>query len=306
MTSRNTKRESNKSPKSDVQVTIQKIITTGGVIVAAITVLGGIATALFQNWDKIFYAPTPPLLGAAGEAATQQSAPPAKPAEIATFTPPPAVVNSPEPSLTPTPFEPTLCCLEGWDVFSTDGAPFTASPQGGCGNVRVAEIGVSSDDCGFVFGYYGKSRGVYGLSIPIQPNAEIKVSIVVNNLQEGEFWLAFSKDIDPQTNSLVYAMTPDPGGVSVFLGDISSPRARYPWAPMADSLGWVKGQPWRYNFTVQFDGVKAATEANDVRFAADVAPYANRMFIGYRSKPESKGFYLNARVESLSIASPNP
>lgn len=251
-----------------------------------------------KTFYEIFAQPTPPLLGSAGNAPIPEETVAGGSAQAVTSTP---VVQTETAS--PTPFAPTLCCLAGWDAFSTEGLSSAPVPQGECANIKIPELGISSDDCAFVFGVDEKrQRGVYGLSVPMPPNAEIKISIVVSTLLEGEVWLAFSKDADPQDNSLVYAMTPDPGGVSVYLNDISAPNSRYSWNPMGQSLGWVKGQPWRYNFTVRFNGANVLTEVNDVRFASVAAPYASRVFIGYRSKPQQTGFYLRARAEGLSIS----
>jgi hypothetical protein len=96
-------------------------------------------------------------------------------------------------------------------------------------------------------------------------------------------------------------MTPDPGGVSVFLDNVSSPYARYKWADMAPNIGWVKGQPWQYNFTIRMEGNTVLADVNSVKFASLVASSTDRLFIGYRSKPEQIGAYLNATVSNLTI-----
>jgi hypothetical protein len=199
-----------------------------------------------------------------------------------------------------------LCCLADWDIFSTDGASFQPSPQGNCSNIGVDELGIHASDCGLIFGKDDiKQRGMYGVSMPIEHNVTIRMSVTITNLIEGEFWIGFSNEINPQTDSLIFAMTPDPGGISVFLNDISSPYARYKWADMAPNIGWIRGQPWQYNFTIKLDGNKVSVDVNSVKFAPLVASSTDRLFIGYRSKPDMIGTYLNATISNLSITN-NP
>ena len=141
--------------------------------------------------------------------------------------------------------------------------------------------------------------------MPIEHNVTIRMSVAVTNLIEGEFWVGVSNGVDPQAGSLIFAMTPDPGGVSVFLNNISSPYARYKWADMAPNIGWVSGQPWQYNFVIELDGNKVLVDVNSVKFAPMVASSTDRLFIGYRSKPDMIGTYLDATISNLSITN-NP
>lgn len=201
---------------------------------------------------------------------------------------------------------PSLCCLAGWDIFSTENTSFAPSPLGGCSNIGVDELGIHASNCGLIFGKDDiKQRGIYGLSMPIQHNVKIQISVSISNLIEGEFWVGFSNGIDPKSGSLVYAMTPDPGGVSVFFNDISSPYARYKWADMAPDIGWVRGQPWQYNFTIQLDGSNVLVDVNSVKFAPMVSSSTERLFIGYRSKPDTIGTYVDATISKLIITN-NP
>jgi hypothetical protein len=211
----------------------------------------------------------------------------------------PATATSvPDPVAIP----PSLCCLSGWDVFSTTGSSFSSVAQDACPNAGIDEIGIHASNCSLTFALNAvKQPRIAGLSMPIPHNAKIKITAIVRNLQEGEFWIGFSKDIDPQSDSLIYAMTPDPGGVSVYLNNIDSKNSTYPWRDMGKSLNWVHGQPWVYNFTIEFNGANVVTEVDDVLFYTVAAPSTNRLFIGYRSKPGVIGTYLNAEISTMIV-----
>jgi len=87
----------------------------------------------------------------------------------------------------------------------------------------------------------------------------------------------------------------------VYLNDISSRNSRYSWAAMGDAVGWQRGQPQRYNFTIQLDGNNVSVDVNSTRFATLTAQSTYRLFIGYRSKPEQIGTYLDVTISGLTI-----
>jgi hypothetical protein len=197
---------------------------------------------------------------------------------------------------------PSLCCLEGWDIFSSDGASFAPALVEGCSNISVHDLGIYTSGCNITFAKDAINQSsVYGLSMPIPHNAKIEVSISISNLIEGEFWVGFSNEVDPQSGALIYAMTPDPGGVSVYLNNIFSINARYPWADMGEDVGWVRGQPRRYNFTIQLEGNKVSTIVNSTSFAQSTALSVNRLFLGFHAKPHAIGSYINATIVGLKI-----
>ncbi len=228
---------------------------------------------------------------------------------LAVLPPTEIVVNTdtpPVPTLPPATVVPSLCCLDGWDIFSSDGASFAPSPVGGCSNIGVDGLGIYASGCNLIFAKDDINQsGIYGLSMPIPRNVTIQVSVSISNLIEGEFWIGFSNGIDPQSGSLIYAMTPDPGGVSVYLNNISSINARYPWADMGKDIGWIRGQPRRYNFTIKLDGNKVSTLVNSTSFAHVTALSTNRLFLGFHSKPRYIGTYVNATISGLKITN-NP
>lgn len=217
------------------------------------------------------------------------------PTETLTEAPPTGVVN------TDTPPPPTQS-LPVWDVFSTDGVAFPSSTQSDCPNIEVDELGIISSKCELIFTKGNiDQRGIHGLSIPIKRNDTIQMTVTVTNLVEGEFWVGFSNGIDPQSDSLIYAMTPNPGGISVYLNDISSALARYAWADMGRGIGWARGQPWQYNFTIKLTGNKVSVDVNGVSFASVIAPSTGKLFIGYHSKPEKIGMSVDATISNLII-----
>jgi hypothetical protein len=228
---------------------------------------------------------------------------------LAVLPPTEIVVNTdtpPVPTLPPVTVVPSLCCLDGWDIFSSDGASFAPSPVGGCSNIGVDGLGIYASGCNLIFAKDDINQsGIYGLSMPIPRNVTIQVSVSISNLIEGEFWIGFSNGIDPQSGSLIYAMTPDPGGVSVYLNNISSINARYPWADMGKDIGWARGQPRRYNFTIKLDGNKVSALVNSTSFAPVTALSTNRLFLGFHSKPRQIGTYVNATISWLKITN-NP
>jgi hypothetical protein len=270
---------------------MQKIAIFIPIWVQIIICLGGVLTAMVSSpllIEKFFPTVTP---------------------TSSTVLPPPAPIPTlaledtlPASSISSPTDVPSLCCLAGWDIFSTDGTSFQPSPQGNCSNIGIDELGIHASSCGLIFGRDDiKRRGIYGLSMPIEHNTTIRMSVTIINLIEGEMWVGLSNETNPQAGSLIFAMTPDPGGVSVFLNDISSPYARYRWSDMVPDIGWVDGQPWQYNFTIMLDGNKVLADVNSVKFAPMVASSTDRLFIGYRSKPDMIGTYLNATISNLSI-----
>jgi hypothetical protein len=280
---------------------MQKIAIFIPVWIQIIICLGGVLTAMVSSpliIEKFFPTATPAL-------ATVLPLPP----PTSQFDTPVNIVPTdglPTPLLLSATTVPSLCCLAGWDIFSTDDTPVTPSSLGDCSNIGVDELGIHSSNCNLIFGKNDiKQREIHGVSMPIEHNITIRMSVTITNLIEGEFWVGFSNGIDPQLSSLVFAMTPDPGGVSVFYNDISSPYARYKWADMAPDIGWVRGQPWQYNFVIKVDGNKVSVDVNSVKFASMVASSTDRLFIGYRSKPDMIGTYLNATISDLVITN-NP
>ena len=292
----------------------------GAIVTIAVAVVGLIGTivTVIYNFKTATSVPWIPMYGtqtaeASAALATHRAAGDTPVATLITEIPTNASsTTTPQPTvsptlaiISPTPLIPSPCCLTGWDIFSSDGKTFPPAPSGACSNAGIDELGIHASNCNLIFAIDDlKQRGVYGLSMPILQDSVIKMSVSITLLIEGEFWLGFSSSVDPQAGSLIYAMTPDPGGVSVFLNNISAPLARYPWAPMGDQISWVKGQPRRYDFDIRLDGNKVAVTVNSVTFVTEVASSTDRLFLGYRSKPEKQPPQGTARTIASARSHP--
>lgn len=265
----------------------QKIIVFIPVWIQIIICIGGVAAVIAPLAFQKFISPDTPTATPTTNIPTE------------TLTELPPVVNTNIPSA------PTLSPIM-WDIFSSDGASFAAFPYEGCPNIVVNELGFFASNCNLIFGKRDiKQHGVYGLSMPIQHNVTIQVSVTVRELIEGEFWIGFSNEINPQLDSLIYAIPPDPGGVDVYLNNISSRNARYSWAPMGQDVNWESGQPRKYNFTIKLVGNNVSAAVNSTTFTTVVASSTDRLFLGYRSKPEGIGTYVDATISGLTITA-NP
>lgn len=290
MTSRQTKQNDGENQKSDAQVMIQKIITTGGIIVATVTVLGGIVTGLFQNWDKIFPSPTP------------------TPALLVTEIPPmftpsaTSVIPSDTPAPTDTPAYPctfTQTCTPGEDwarncidkeIWSTSWQGALPAPTGLCYDLARWGIVASDGNLSLVTTQFDETAREYGVFTPWQGGwSGLDVVVKARQLGNAEVWVGFFEEASLQSNGLVFVV--QSGNTTVDVRRMPSGE------PLANNVG-LPDWAGTYSPQIRFSGGKmsVAEGGQNILFPTPVNFTVKYLFIGYRSLP---GTNLDATIAKL-------
>lgn len=281
------------------------------VVVAVITVLGSVITALIAN--------LPQIMARLEKTPTPTAAPP-----TATFAP----TFTPEPSLTPTmtftPLPPTetplspptetplpayvppsFSCLDGWTVASDD-ASFAPKPlaQGKCNFSSLPELGIVTSGDTLFFGLSKfRSLGIYGIAAPLPPEGgTVTLTVRTVSVLGGEFWLAFANDPVPTGNALIFAFQPQSGEVRIYKDNPDDVFAHFLWSQLRVNTDFGANAPYTYQLSVKIEGNNVRSRINAISLPVQVVNLPRYLFIGFRKKSTLDIVDLNLRLFDLKFA----
>ena len=266
------------------------------IIVALIGLLGTVLAAVLPIIiEDLRNSPNEPT------ATTTQSIASETPAgSILTDTP--AVTDGTQASIA-TPVTPSLSCLDRWQAFSSSTKlPAVPTGSGDCTFSTDANLGIGAGRNGLVFAVsYLKEKGIYGISTPMPRNATIRVTVEVAQIDNGEFWVAFGRGIDPRQDSLVFAIQPDTGDIHTYIGRTTSASAYYLWSIMQAGQPSVKAGVRTYTFELHFDGSRVELLVNGIPFDTLASPSWEYLFLGYNADAQGLGTSLSVEVTDLTV-----
>lgn len=214
----------------------------------------------------------------------------------------PTVTEGTSASIT-TPVTPSLSCLDGWQAFSSSTKlPSVPTGSGGCTFSSDANLGIGAGRNGLVFAVsYLKERGVFGISTPMPRNATIRITVEVAQIDGGEFWVAIGRGIDPQQDSLTFAIQPETGDIHTYIGRTTSTTAYYLWSTMQAGQPSVKAGVKTYAFELHFDGNRVESLVNGILFDTLASPAWEVLFLGYNADAQGLGTSVSVEVTDLMV-----
>ncbi len=273
-------------------------------LIAVLGVAGTIVAAIISVSPQLIAAlkpePTPTAIPAT---ATLEIIPALSPTPTGTITPttiPPTETLSPTPTETPTPtpLTPPLSCLDRWQVISK--APTTPQPQGGCEKYSYPDLGIEPGRNDILS--FGKTAiqidGLTGIATELSNDVtEISFTVELNNLVDGEFWVALSGDSNPESNSISVRVQPN-GLIRVYdtNGTLYTDKT---WDELRAGTIYGSGKPYIYNFVFKIAGPNVTIAINDLPLKLTTNP--DYLFFGYKNKSSVNPVTIFGSVSKLAI-----
>jgi len=284
--------EEKKGFLSNPTVAIALIGTIGTIFAALI----GVLPQLLKEDPKTTEVITPAL--------TSTIAPTSTPTETPTEVPPTGTPTEVPPtgtatlSPTPTPITPPFSCLDRWQVISS--LPTTPESKSGCEKYNYPELGIEPDQNETLsFGITGvQIDEVTGITTVLANEVtEISFNIELNNLVDGEFWIALSEEENPEVGSLSIRVQNN-GLVRVYdtNGTLYTEKT---WDELRVGTIYGSGKPYKYKFVFKINGTSVNNIINDVPLRLPINP--NYLFFGYKNKSSVKPVTIFATVSNLAI-----
>jgi hypothetical protein len=287
--------QSDKSTKKKWYENQALIIAILGVVAALLSALPSIIGALPK--------PEPsPTATAILPTATIESATltPSATATATETTIPPTATLSPMPTETATitPVTPPLNCLDRWEVISS--APGTVYSSGSCEKYSYPDLGIEPSQ-NTVLSFAQPSilvNETTGIATKFSSDvSEISFDVKLDNISDGEFWIAVSKTADPDNNSVSIRLQSN-GLVRIY--DINGNfYTEKTWNELRDGTIYSANKPFYYNFVIRISGSNLNIGINNTRLNLSGRP--NYLFLGYKNKSATKPVTLFVEVSNLEI-----
>lgn len=286
--------------KSDSEPANRKIDTT--VLTAIIGGIVTVAVALISILPQ-FLKPSQPVEAPPTLAATAIVNPTSTflPTAILPETVSAATVSTSTPIATPspTPGIPSISCLTGWQLVSTDSTlQPTPESQGSCDFASSSTLGITSSQGQLLFGLSQfRNIGIFGVSAPIPANANFHFQVNEIVLFQASFWVAISNDPTPGSNMTLMSFEPQNGELRLYVNDLNSLPTRYIWDDLSNGLG---GPPYVYNLNFSIKGNSVGMSINDVVLPNQVVNSPRYLFIGYRNKSSLGAASIQVNISNLT------
>ena len=284
--------ESDKSTKKKWYENQAMIIAILGVVAALLSSLPAIVNAL----QKTESTPTATVPSPTQENATLT---PTITATATETTIPPTATLSPTPTETATitPVPPPLNCLNRWEIISS--APGEVFPSGNCEKYSYPGLGIEPSQ-GTILSFTPTSISINettGITTKFSNDVtEISFDVKLNNISEGEFWIALSNGADPDNNSVSIRIQSN-GLVRVY--DINGKEySEKTWNELRDGTIYSANKPFYYNFVIRISGSNLNIGINNTRLNLSGRP--DYLFLGYKNK-SAKLVTLSVDVSNLEM-----
>lgn len=270
------------------------IIAVLGVVAALLTALPSIINALPKPeptptaiLSPIATISIPTLTSTATATATETSVP-----STATLSP------TPTETATITPVTPPLSCLDRWDVISSD--PGTVYSLGSCENYSYPDLGIEPVQ-NTVLSFAQPSiliNETTGIATRFSSNVtEISFDVKLDDISDGEFWIALSDGNNPDNNSVSIRLQSN-GLVRIYdvNGNFYTEKT---WNELRDGTIYSANKPFYYNFAIRISGTNLNIGINSTRITLSGRP--DHFFLGYKNKSAIKEVTLFVDVSNLEM-----
>ena len=273
-----------------------------GLIIAVLGVVAAILTALPSIIDALPKPePTP--------TATLPTATMGNPTLTSTVTVTSTVTETGIPStatLSPTPTEtatvtpvtPPLSCLDRWEVISS--APGTVYSSGNCEKYSYPDLGIEPSQS-TVLSFAQPSISINettGITTRFSKDvAEISFDVKLDDISDGEFWIALSNGVDPDHNAVSIRLQSN-GLARIYdvNGNLYSEKT---WNDLRDGTSYSANKPFYYNFVIRISGTNLNIGINTTRLNLSGTP--KYLFLGYKNKSAAKPVTLFVEVSNLEM-----
>lgn len=285
--------ESDKSTKKKWYENQALIIAILGVVAALLSSLPAIVNAL----PKPEPTPTATVPSPTQESATLT---PTITATATKTTIPPTATLSPTPTETATitPVPPPLSCLDRWEVISS--APGPVYSSGNCEKYSYPDLGIEPSQSTVLS--FAQPSILINETTGITTNfsgevTEISFDVKLDNISDGEFWIALSDGTDPDNNSVSIRLQSN-GLVRVY--DINGNfYAEKTWNVLRDGTIYSANKPFYYDFDIRISGLNLNIGINNTRL--NLSGKTNHLFLGYKNKSVTKPVTLFVDVSNLEM-----
>jgi hypothetical protein len=225
---------------------------------------------------------------------------PILPTDTATPGPTGTATLSPTPTETPTstPITPPLSCLDRWEVISS--APGTVFASGNCEKYSYPDLGIEPIQSS-ILSFVQPSiliNETTGITTRFSNNAtEISFDVKLDEVTDGEFWIALSNAMDPDSNAVSIRLQSN-GLVRIY--DVSGNfYTEKSWNELRNGTIYSANKPFYYNFVIRISGTNLNIGINNTRLNLPGRP--EYLFLGYKNKSAVKDVTLFVEVSNLEI-----
>lgn len=277
-----------------VQLTLLGVI---GTIVAAIITILPQYTGNSQNPEPtqtaiIWTATLEDLPVATDEPALPTDTLTPGPTDTATLPP------SPTDTATLTPVTPPLSCLDRWEVISS--SPGTVYSLGSCEKYSYPDLGIEPIQ-GTALSFAQPSlliNETTGIATRFSNEVtEISFDVKLEDISDGEFWIALSDGNNPDNNSVNIRLQSN-GLVRIYdvNGNFYTEKT---WNELRDGTIYSANKPFYYNFVIRISGTNLNIGINNIRLNLSGSP--DYLFLGYKNKSAVKEVTLFVNVSNLEM-----
>jgi len=213
---------------------------------------------------------------------------------------PPTATLSPTPTETATitPITPSLGCLDRWEVISS--APGTVYSSGNCEKYSYPDLGIEPVQ-NTILSFVQPSiliNETTGITTQFSNNVtEISFDIELDDITDGEFWIALSNGMDPDHNAVSIRLQSN-GLLRVYDvgGNFYTEKT---WNELRDGTIYSANKPFYYNFVIRISGTNLNIGINSIRLNLSGRP--EYLFLGYKNKSAVKDVAVFAEVSNLEM-----
>lgn len=213
---------------------------------------------------------------------------------------PPTATLSPTPTETATitPVTPPLGCLDRWEVISS--APGTVYSSGNCEKYSYPDLGIEPIQ-NTILSFVQPSiliNETTGITTRFSNDVtEISFDVKLDDITDGEFWIALSNGMDPDHNAVSMRLQSN-GLLRVY--DIGGNfYTEKTWNELRDGTIYSANKPFYYNVVIRISGTNLNIGINSVRLNLSGRP--EYLFLGYKNKSAVKDVAVFAEVSNLEM-----
>ena len=271
------------------------IIAVLGVVAALLTALPSIISAL----PKPEPTPTPILPTATINLPTLTSTAAATMTATETSIPSTATLSpTPTETATITPVTPPLGCLNRWEVISS--APGSVFASGNCEKYSYPDLGIEPVQS-TILSFVQPSiliNETTGITTRFSNDVtEISFDVKLNDITDGEFWIALSNGMDPDHNAV--SMRLQSNGLLRVYDAGGNFYTEKTWNELRDGTIYSANKPFYYNFVIRISGTNLNIGINSVRLNLSGRP--EYLFFGYKNKSAVKDVAVFVDVSNLAM-----
>ncbi|MGD8403246.1 MAG: hypothetical protein PVJ21_06275 [Anaerolineales bacterium] len=205
---------------------------------------------------------------------------------------------TPTETATATPVTPPLGCLDRWEVISS--VPGNVFASGSCEKFSYPELGIEPIQSRLL-SFAQPSiliNETTGITTKFSNNVtEISFNIKLDDVSDGEFWIALSNGKNPDSNAVSIRLQSN--GLVRIYDTSGNLYAEKTWNELRGGTIYSANKPFYYNFVIRISGTNLNIGINSTRLNLSGRP--EYLFFGYKNKSATKDVSLFAEVSNLEM-----